>query len=103
MAASPTDPSSGPESFDPYRRRREIEAMEQRFRERAERHGGGPVATGEIDQRVADEMKEFFGDVGEGHAAGVWEDTPRENVAFREKYKKQIEAQAKKRKAEEMI
>jgi len=50
-----------------------------------------------------DEMKEFFGDVGEGHAAGVWEDIPRDNVAFREKYKKQIEAQAKKRKAEEMI
>ena len=50
-----------------------------------------------------DEMKTFFGDVGEGHCAGVWEDTPRENVAFREKYKKQIEAQAKKRKAEEMI
>jgi chlorophyllide a reductase subunit Y len=50
-----------------------------------------------------DEMKEFFGDVGEGYAAGVWEDTPRDNVAFREKYKKQIEAQAKKRKAEEMI
>jgi len=28
---------------------------------------------------------------------------PRDNVGFREKYKKQIEAQAKKRKAEEMI
>ena len=27
----------------------------------------------------------------------------KENVAFREKYRKQIEAQAKKRKAEEMI
>ena len=50
-----------------------------------------------------DEMKEFFGGVGEGHAAGVWEDTPKDNVAFREKYRKQIEAQAKKRKAEEMI
>ena len=55
------------------------------------------------NQSRFDEMKDFFGDVGEGHAAGVWEDTPRENVAFREKYKKQIEAQAKKRKAEEMI
>jgi 3,8-divinyl chlorophyllide a/chlorophyllide a reductase subunit Y len=48
-------------------------------------------------------MKDLFGDVGECHAAGIWEDTPRDNVAFREKYKKQIEAQAKKRKAEEMI
>ncbi len=28
---------------------------------------------------------------------------PSDNIAFREKYKKQIEAQAKKRKAEEMI
>lgn len=34
--------------------------MEQRFRERSERHGGGPAATGEIDGRVADEMREFF-------------------------------------------
>ena len=50
-----------------------------------------------------DEMKDFFGDVGKGHAAGVWEDTPKDNVAFRDKYRKQIEAQAKKRKAEEMI
>ena len=50
-----------------------------------------------------DEMKEFFGEVGEGHAAGIWEDSPKDNVAFREKYKKQIDALAKKRKAEEMI
>jgi 3,8-divinyl chlorophyllide a/chlorophyllide a reductase subunit Y len=55
------------------------------------------------NQSRFDEMKAFFGDVGQGHAAGVWEDTPNDNVAFREKYKKQIEAQAKKRKAEEMI
>jgi chlorophyllide a reductase subunit Y len=55
------------------------------------------------NQSRFDEMKEFFGDVGGGYAAGVWEDTPKDNVAFREKYKKQIEAQAKKRKAEEMI
>ena len=48
-------------------------------------------------------MKEFFGDVGQGYAAGVWEDTPKDNVPFREKYKKQIEALAKKRKSEEMI
>mgnify|MGYP003336166827 CR=1 FL=1 len=50
-----------------------------------------------------DEMKEFFGDVGQGYAAGVWEDTPKDVPAYREKYKKQIEAAAKKRKAEEMI
>ena len=35
--------------------------------------------------------------------AGIWEDTPKPNAAFREKYRKQIDAQAKKRKAEEMI
>ncbi len=50
-----------------------------------------------------DEMKAFFGEVGQGYAAGVWEDTPKDNVPFREKYKKQIEALAKKRKSEEMI
>ncbi|MCE9636069.1 MAG: hypothetical protein K8T90_10215 [Planctomycetes bacterium] len=34
--------------------------MEQKFRERADRHGGGPVSTGEIDQRVSNEMEQFF-------------------------------------------
>ena len=33
-----------------------------------------------------DEMAIFFGDVGEGHAAGVWADMPRGNVGFPEKY-----------------
>jgi len=51
------DPSTG---FDPDRHRKEIELMEQRFRERSDRHGGGPATTGEIDGRVADEMREFF-------------------------------------------
>ncbi|WP_425993012.1 chlorophyllide a reductase subunit Y [Afipia sp. DC4300-2b1] len=50
-----------------------------------------------------DDMKDFFGDIGDGFSAGVWEDTPKDNPAFREKYRKQIEAQAKKRKSEEMI
>ena len=53
--------------------------------------------------RAFDEMREFFGDVGEGDNAGIWEDTPKPNAAFKEKYRKQIDAQAKKRKAEEMI
>lgn len=34
--------------------------MEQRFRERAKRSGGGPISTGEIDARVQDEMQQFF-------------------------------------------
>ena len=32
-----------------------------------------------------DEMKAFFGDVGEGFKAGVWEDTPRDRPEFRKK------------------
>lgn len=55
------------------------------------------------NQSRFDEMKEFFGDVGQGYAAGVWEQTPKDYPAFRDKYRKQIEAAAKKRKAEEMI
>jgi chlorophyllide a reductase subunit Y len=50
-----------------------------------------------------DEMRDFFDGVGEGHASGVWSETPKDNPAFKEKYRKQIEAQQKKRKAEEMI
>src|SRR6201996_5327868 len=69
--------------------------------------GAGSLAPGGnaalANQSRFDEMKEFFGDVGQGHGAGIWEDTPKDNVAFREKYKKQIEAQTRKRKAEEMI
>jgi 3,8-divinyl chlorophyllide a/chlorophyllide a reductase subunit Y len=48
-----------------------------------------------------DRMKEFFSGVGEGFAAGVWEDTPKDRVEFRERYKRQMERQAKARKAEE--
>ena len=56
------------------------------------------------NQSRFDEMKAFFGDVGEGHAAGVWEDTPRENPAFRGRNtESRSKRQAKKRKAEEMI
>ena len=32
-----------------------------------------------------DEMKDFFDGVGEGHAAGVWEDMPQDRAEFREK------------------
>ncbi len=48
-----------------------------------------------------DRMKEFFSGVGEGYAAGVWSDTPKDRVDFRERYKRQMEKQAKARKAEE--
>lgn len=36
--------------------------MEKRFRERSDRSGGGPVATEEIDIRIADEARQFFDD-----------------------------------------
>jgi 3,8-divinyl chlorophyllide a/chlorophyllide a reductase subunit Y len=48
-----------------------------------------------------DRMKEFFAGVGEGFSAGVWEDTPRDRIEFRERYKRQLERQAKAAKAEE--
>ena len=41
-----------------------------------------------------DTMREFFEGVGSGHAAGVWEDVPIENVKFRERYRKQLDKQA---------
>jgi chlorophyllide a reductase subunit Y len=50
-----------------------------------------------------DEMKAFFDGVGAGFAAGIWEDVPKDNIQFRAEYKRRIEKEAKKRKAEEMI
>ena len=48
-------------------------------------------------------MQEFFAGVGEGHAAGVWENVPEDKPEFRERYQRQLERQAKAKKAEEMI
>ena len=50
-----------------------------------------------------DEMKAFFGDVGEGFAAGVWEEVPKDRPEFREHTRRQVIKLQKKRKAEEMI
>ncbi len=50
-----------------------------------------------------DAMKAFFEGVGDGHAAGVWQDVPQDRPEFRENYKRQVIKLAKKRKAEEMI
>ena len=49
------------------------------------------------------EMREFFAGVGEGATAGIWQDLPKDHPQFRAHYKKQLAAQAKARKAEEMI
>jgi chlorophyllide a reductase subunit Y len=72
----------------------------------------GPAGAGSLAQVVNaamagkgrfDEMKAFFAGVGEGDAAGVWEDTPQQRPEFREQYRKRMAKQAKARKAQEMI
>jgi chlorophyllide a reductase subunit Y len=49
-----------------------------------------------------DDMKAFFGGVGQGDEAGVWEEVPRPFPDFRKENRRQNEKHAKKRKAEEM-
>ena len=72
----------------------------------------GPAGAGSMAQVVNaamasksrfDVMKAFFDGVGTGHASGVWEDVPVDNPQFRQDYKRRLEKEAKKRKAEEMI
>ena len=50
-----------------------------------------------------DTMKEFFAGVGEGHAAGIWEDTPQDRPEFRAAYRRQLEKLAKKSKTEDPV
>jgi len=50
-----------------------------------------------------DAMQEFFSGVGEGHAAGIWEDVPQDRPAFREQYKRKVIKLVKQGKAEEMV
>lgn len=66
----------------------------------------GPAGAGSLAQVVNaalrnktrfDAMREFFEDVGTGDNAGVWEETPRPRPEFRERYRKQMDALAKKR------
>jgi len=54
------------------------------------------------NQARFDAMKAFFGDVGSGHATGVWEGVPKDRPEFKAETKRQMERAAKKRKAEEM-
>jgi chlorophyllide a reductase subunit Y len=49
-----------------------------------------------------DAMSDFFGQVGAGHASGVWEDVPHDHPEFRAETKRQLAKLLKKRKAEEM-
>jgi len=48
-------------------------------------------------------MSEFFGAVGDGHAAGVWESVPQDRPEFKAETRRQLAKKLKKRKAEEMI
>jgi chlorophyllide a reductase subunit Y len=59
----------------------------------------GPAGAGSLAQVVNaalgnkarfDEMSAFFDGVGEGHAAGVWEDTPKDDPRVPERYAKQM-------------
>jgi chlorophyllide a reductase subunit Y len=72
----------------------------------------GPAGAGSLAQVINaalgnqarfEEMKAFFEGVGEGHAAGVWQDLPQDHPEFRAYYQRQLEKKAKKKKAEEMI
>ncbi|HZH06847.1 MAG TPA: chlorophyllide a reductase subunit Y [Lautropia sp.] len=72
--------------------------------------GAGSLAT-VINAAIAnkgrfDQMKEFFGDTGAGHAAGVWESSagvPKDRPEFKAEVRRQVLKMIKKRKAEEMI
>jgi chlorophyllide a reductase subunit Y len=50
-----------------------------------------------------DTMRDFFEGVGAGDASGIWEETPQAHPQFREMHRRQLEKQARRRKAEEMI
>jgi chlorophyllide a reductase subunit Y len=50
-----------------------------------------------------DTMKAFFSGVGEGAAAGIWEDVPRDRPEFREQYARKLAKLAKTRGAEEAV
>lgn len=72
----------------------------------------GPAGAGSLAQVVNaalanksrfDGMKAFFEGTGTGYAAGVWQDVPKDNLQFRAEYKRRLDKEAKKRKAEEMI
>ncbi len=72
----------------------------------------GPAGAGSLAQVVNaalgnkarfETMKEFFAGVGEGHAAGVWENVPQDKPEFREHYKRHLAKLARARKAEEMV
>jgi chlorophyllide a reductase subunit Y len=72
----------------------------------------GPAGAGSLAQVINaalaskdrfERMRDFFDGVGQAERAGIWEDVPAEHTAFREAYRKQLERQAKRRKAQEHV
>ena len=81
----------------------------------------GPAGAGSLAQVINnaignqgrfDEMKAFFGEIGENHTSGVWEsgvgsptakDVPKDRPEFKANMRRMAEKRDKKRKAEEMI
>jgi chlorophyllide a reductase subunit Y len=72
----------------------------------------GPAGAGSLAQVINaaleakprfDLMRDFFKGVGDGHAAGIWEDVPEDNEHFRKDFKRRLDKEAKKRKSEEMV
>jgi chlorophyllide a reductase subunit Y len=72
----------------------------------------GPAGAGSLAQVVNaaiaskgrfEAMKAFFEGVGDGDSAGLWNDVPADQSAFRATYKRKLDKQAQVRKSEEMI
>jgi chlorophyllide a reductase subunit Y len=69
----------------------------------------GPAGAGSLAQVIVtaaagkgrfDEMKAFFGGVGQGHASGIWEEIPTDRPEFR---KRQLAKNAAASKVEEPV
>ena len=75
----------------------------QRLAGLGKRVPGLPVDAELDGRRIVAGQGEFFGEVGTGDQAGVWEDVPRLRPEFRAETRRQIIKLQKRRKAEEMI
>lgn len=72
----------------------------------------GPMGAGSLAQVVNaaiankarfDQMRDFFGDAGQGDRAGVWEETPQLRPEFRAETRRQVIKVQKRLKAEQMV
>jgi chlorophyllide a reductase subunit Y len=59
------------------------------------------ITTAMGNQQRFDTMRNFFEGVGEGYAAGVWEDVPQDHPDFRARYRRQMQRQAAQRAVKE--